>query len=175
MGRTIKRRFTYPQPLLGVLEQLVGLYRPSQLGTGLTGFDYVEQFYNDLDNGLRAFNRAAVTRNSWQAITDLVDNDSEPGWDALVAAAVATVPPPAPILDPIPVAARKRSASARNLKRHVGRTPIRSFRKFRSNCEALRSTPDKPTKTRKLHATPLPPVFGKGVLTLNSRAVIPVF
>ena len=127
MGRTIQRRFIYPQPQLGVLERLVGLFRPSPLGTGHSesGFDYIEQFYNDLDNGLWALNRTAVMRNSWQAITDLVDNDSETGWDALVAAAVAVVPPPAPIKDPILVAARKRSASARNLKRHDGRTPTR--------------------------------------------------
>ena len=156
LGRTIKRRFTYPQPLLGVLEQLVGLYRPSPLGTGLSGFDYIEQFYNDLDNGLWALNRAPIQRNSWRAITDLVDNDSATGWDAVVAAAVATVPPPAPILNPALVQARKRSASARNLKKHDGRTPIRSLRKLRANCARLSSSPEQRTKPRKHQSTPLP-------------------
>ena len=128
------------------------------MGTGVSGFDYIEQYYNDLDNGLWALHRKPVQRNSWQAITDLVDNDSETGWGALVAAAVAKVPPPAPILDPTLVKARKRSASARNLKRHDGRTPIRSLRALRANCTAMRSPPVRPNKLkRNQQSAPLSP------------------
>ena len=143
LGCTIRQRSTHPQPVLAVLESLVGLYRPGLLGTGSTGFDYIEQLYNDLDQGQRAMDRPTFQRNNWKAITTLADNVSD--WKAMVWAAVAAIKPPAPLLEPSIIRKRKRRAAARkeaNHQSHEGRSPIRRQRnKPREPSQGLVLTP----------------------------------
>jgi hypothetical protein len=121
LGRVIRQRAMRPQPIHDILEQLVTRHRAKSVASiAISGYEYVDQIYQDLDAGLGK----RFPRNSWKAITQLADNQT--AWAAMTAKAVAAYPYPEPLLPPSrkrPIKNTVAPKSPRNASRHFGRTP----------------------------------------------------
>jgi hypothetical protein len=125
LGRVIRQRTRHPQPVQEILEELVIRHRAkSAASITPSGFEYIDQIYQDLDVGTGK----RFPRNSWKSITQLADDPK--AWAAMATKAVAAYPRPEPLVPrrkpkvkPTSIAAPK---SPRNAAKHLGRTPPKS-------------------------------------------------